>query len=376
METKRSLLILSFSPIERDARVLKEVRLFVGKYDVFTCGYGEAPEGVVDHFQISNAAVNWKYDNLSIVTHQYERAYWANAAVREAKSLLEGKTFDAILANDFDTAPLALHLKPRRGVHVDLHEYAPLEKENLKRWKWFITPFRSWVCRKYIARASSWTTVAQGIADKYREVFGFCPGVVTNAAPYQELTPTPVHSPLRLVHHGVAHSDRNLDRLAEAVSHTRLNCTLDFFLVPTDPAVIERLNKIAGRSGRIHLHEQLPYSEIVSTLNDFDCGIYTLPPVSFNNDHALPNKFFDFIQARLAVLIGPSPEMADYVERYELGAVAQDFSTEAFTALLDSIRPENVAVWKNTAAKAAVSLSAEEQVQGWAEAVGKLLNRG
>ena len=40
----KKLLIISFSPIARDARVLKQVRLFTPKYEVTTCGFGPAPE--------------------------------------------------------------------------------------------------------------------------------------------------------------------------------------------------------------------------------------------------------------------------------------------------------------------------------------------
>ncbi|MEK8228005.1 hypothetical protein NKG05_20820 [Oerskovia sp. M15] len=39
------LLILSFSPIVNDARVLKQVEEFREDYEVTTCGYGEAPAG-------------------------------------------------------------------------------------------------------------------------------------------------------------------------------------------------------------------------------------------------------------------------------------------------------------------------------------------
>lgn len=373
MNAKKSLLIVSFSPIVSDARVLKQVRLFQDRYAVTTCGYGAAPEGVVEHLQLPDRAIHWQYANLPIVTHQYRRAYWENAAVKAARQQLAGKHFDAVLANDFDTVPLALSLKPRYGVHADLHEYAPLEKEQLRRWKWFISPFRAWICRTYISQAQSWSTVAQGIAEKYQEEFGFLPRVVTNAAPFTDLQPTAVHHPIKLVHHGVAHPDRNLDRLAQAVHNSRLDCTVDFFLVPTDPGVISVLTQLSELDSRIRVHDPLPYAQILPTLNDFDCGIYTLPPVSFNNDHALPNKFFDFIQARLGILIGPSPEMAAYVHSYGLGAVAHDFSAAAFTELLDSVTPEHIVEWKAAAQRVAQPLSAQEQSQGWADAIAILL---
>lgn len=372
MNEKKKLLILSFSPIFRDARVLKQVKLFASRYELYTCGYGVAPDGVAEHFQIPDHAIHWRYDNFSIVTHQYERAYWSNAAVREGQRLLAGHVFDVIVADDFDTVPLALSLQPRYGVHSDLHEYAPLEKEQLRRWRWFIAPFRSWVCRRYVTKAQSWSTVAEGIAQKYQQEFGFRPEVVTNASPYTDLHPTAVHSPIRLVHHGVAHPDRKLDLLARAVHESALDCTVDFYLVPTDRAVVQAIEEIGNHDKRVRVHGPLPTSDIVRTLNDYDCGIYSLPPVSFNNRYALPNKFFDFVQARLGVLIGPSPEMAHDVEKYACGAIAFDFSQAAFTQLLDSVTSAQVRSWKQAAHEAAYELSAENQIQGWERAVAAL----
>lgn len=373
MAQKLSLLILSFSPIYRDARVLKQVKLFRDQYQLYTCGYGEAPAGVAGHFQIPDSAVNWKYDDLSVVTRQYRRAYWGNAAVKAAGELLAGHSFDAVLANDFDAAPLALSLQPKHGVHCDLHEYAPLEKEYLRRWRWFISPFRSWICRTYVAKAQSWTTVGQKIAEKYYAEFGFLPGVVTNSSPYANLTPSTVHQPIKLVHHGVSHEDRNLVQLAEAVAASHAAATLTFFLVPSDPNVISRLEAIAARDSRISVKPPLPYDQIVTQLNDFDCGIYSYPPTSFNIEYALPNKLFDFIQARLGIIVGPSPEAAALVQKYQIGKALADFSPAVMTAAIEELTAAEVTQWKAASARNAYELSAESQLKTWDSAIAALL---
>ena len=113
------LLILSFSPISSDARVLKQVRLFAADYAVTTCGHGPAPEGVVEHIAIPDELAVWRYDRLQI----------ANPAIAAARRLLAGREFDAVLADDVDAVGLALSL-PSRGVHADLHEYSPRQKED------------------------------------------------------------------------------------------------------------------------------------------------------------------------------------------------------------------------------------------------------
>ena len=63
-------------------------------------------------------------------------------------------------------------------------------------------------------------------------------------------------------------------------------------------------------------------SEIGQLLQQFDIGLYILHGNHFNFMAALPNKFFDFISAGLAVCIGPSPVMAEIVENYGFGVVS------------------------------------------------------
>ena len=192
-----TLLIISFSRIISDARVLKQVALLRDDYEVTTCGYGEAPAGVAEHVEIPESLIAWRLDRLSTVLRRFERTYWNQEVVAWAFEHLEVRAHDIVLANDVETVPLALALEPRFGVHSDLHEYAPRQKEDLRRWKQFVAPYQRYLCRRYVTRASSWTTVASGLAEEYHREFGFTPEVVVNAAPLQSLDPGPVSAPLR-----------------------------------------------------------------------------------------------------------------------------------------------------------------------------------
>ncbi|MDF0514641.1 glycosyltransferase family 1 protein [Agromyces sp. H3Y2-19a] len=366
------LLILSFSPIASDARVLKQVRLFAGDYAVTTCGHGPAPEGVVEHLAIPDSLAVWRYDRGLVATRRYRRAYWANPAVAAAQQLLEGRTFDAVLANDVDAVGLALSV-PSRGVHADLHEYAPRQKEDLLRWRVFVAPFIRWMCRAFVARAASATTVGQGIAEEYRRRFGIDAGVVTNAAPYVDREPRPVHRPIRLVHSGAALHDRNIMTIVDAVDAASGDCTLDLYLTPNDPAYLDALK--ARQNARVTVHDPVPYDELNETLSRYDVGVHVLPPVNFNNTWALPNKFFDYVQARLGLVIGPSPEMARVVHERGLGAVADDFSTEALVREIERLDPADVVRYKAASAAAARDLSAEAQVEGWHRAIDRIVGR-
>lgn len=367
------LLIVSFSSIAGDARVLKQVALFRDDFAVTTCGFGEAPEGVVEHVQIPRGLTAAKPYSRLLRLRLFRVAYWRQSGPRWVQKALRGREWHAVIANDPESLPLALALAPADRVHADLHEYSPRMREQWPNWSRLYRPYYEWLIRRFAARAASRTTVSQGLADEYRRVFGVEIGLVTNAAPWQNLEPRPTGSPIRLVHSGGAMQHRGLEEIVEGVGLTTADVTLDLYLVPTDPALIERLRADAG--DRVTIHPPVPYADLAALLNTYDAGLHFLAPVNFNHAHALPNKIFDYVQARLALVIGPTPEMARVVEQYELGWVAEGFSAEAVAAVLDRLHVEAVDRAKAAAHAAAAPLSAERQVEPWREAIAAIVAR-
>ena len=372
--TRPSLLILSFSPIASDARVLKQVRLFANRYDVTTCGYGPAPEGVVRHLQVPDEAVYWRKDPLALLTFRHATVLARNAAIAAARPLLAGLSFDVVLADDVDAVPLALEVAPRlasgrAAVHADLHEYAPAQNEELLRWRIFVAPYVRWLLRRFVTQAASVTTVAPGIAEAYRREHDLDAGVVVNAAPYVEREPGPVGDPLRLVHTGAGLRGRRLEIMIDAVRLTHADVTLDLVLTPNDPEYVAELRTRAASVPGVTVHDPVPYAEVDRILARHDVGVFVLPPVNRNYANALPNKLFDFVQARLGIIVGPGPEMARLVREHGLGAVASANTAEALAAALDDVTPDDVARWKAASHAAARALSAEEQSGAWARAV-------
>lgn len=377
--TRRRLLILSFSPIATDARVLKQVEHFVTRYDVTTCGFGPAPAGVTRHLALPDDTASLTPYGRFVSLRLYRRAYGSIPPVRAAVRALAGEPrFDVVLANDIETVPLALELRPTRGVHVDLHEYAPRLHDENPGWRRWLAPFYRWLCRRYVRRAASVTTVGRGLAEEYRREFGIEAGVVTNAAPFAAFEPVPVRpdAPLRLVHSGAALRNRDLMVMLDAVEQAARPCELDLYLMPNDPAYIAELRARAAGLPGVRVLDPVPYADLVGTLHRYDVGVHVLPPVNFNNTWALPNKFFDYVQARLGLVVGPSAEMAEYVTRFGVGAVAVDFTPASLADVLDRLTPEVVDGYKAAAHAAARELSAEVQVRGWAEAVAALMGAG
>lgn len=370
---RSTLLIISFSHVYRDARVLKQVNLFKDKYEVTTCSYGRAPKGVSGHIRLTEPAPRKRGVHSLIRPNVFPIArYWRTPAVITAKKQLRGFQFDSVLANDYDTVPLALSLKPRFGVHADLHEYSPGQFDP-SPGRDLATSYISKVIKTYLPNAASWTTVGEGLARKYELEFGFLPTVVTNATPYAELSPRQVLRPLRLVHHGGAAPRRQLDAMIRAAKDSQADFVFDLYLQDVGGQYIDYLRRVARPDDRITVRDAVPYSKLLPLLNSYDVGVTFLPPTNFNHLNALPNKLFDYIQARVGVLSGPSPEMASVIRRYEVGCVTADFSERSLTRAIDSLRPEQVTSWKQHAHEAAFELSADLQNEGWSGALERMV---
>jgi glycosyltransferase involved in cell wall biosynthesis len=127
-----------------------------------------------------------------------------------------------------------------------------------------------------------------------------------------------------------------------------------------DTDYIASLKQLAASHSNVNFLPPIGTKEIASFTNQFDVGIYSLPPTNFNNEHALPNKFFEYIQARLAIVIAPSPEMVRLVKQYELGVVAEDFSPRGMAHAIRGLTVEQIDQFKANASKHAYELSAEK----------------
>lgn len=372
------ILVLSYTPFVSAPRALKQVMALREEHDVTTAGFGSAPLADLPHVEIPDvAAQRWGLwgrllNALLLLLRVYRPIASLRARDRVVARLLGGENWDIVVAHDLATLDAANSLSPRYGVILDLHEYAPRENEYQFLWRVLIAPYVRWMCRTKVPQAAAVVTVSQGIAAEYRRVFGFDSIVVENMTPYQQLKARPASSPIRLVHSGLAAVERRLEIMIDGVRLSSADVTLDLFLVEGTPGLLDQLRQRASGDPRVRFPEALPYSELVRTLNTYDVGLSILPPTTFNLAWCLPNKFFDFIQARLGVIVGPSPEMARFVEERGIGMVLPNFEAESLAAALDTLSPDQANRWKSESARHAVELSSESQREIWHTLVRKL----
>ncbi len=368
MEHTIKILVLCFSDLKRDPRVFRQLLALTTKqkYKIYAAGWADPEVDSIEYINLPKfhgtklskltSAINLKLSN-------YERYYWNNKNHNTAYQILKTYKFDLILANDIDALPLSVKIASEHNAKLiyDAHEYTPREFENNWKWRFFYQKYKTYLCKTYLPLTDAMITVCDGIAQEYNKHFNVNPVIITNAPNYVNLSPNPVAgNKIKIIHHGAALPARNLELMIEMTKYLDDRFELDFMLVANNYSYLNELKKRARNYQNINFVEPVAMPEIAQKINSYDIGLFILPPNNFNYAMALPNKLFEFIQARLMIAIGPSPEMAKYVTQYDLGIIAKDFSPKIMANELNKLTISQIMQFKANSNSIAKQLSFEE----------------
>ncbi|MEZ4859684.1 MAG: glycosyltransferase [Caldilineaceae bacterium] len=408
--SRKSICILALSPIARDGRVLRQIQYLSPHYDLTVVGYGPPHPHWADHpyvrwlqlpeptpvaaikaelrrgkltslyrrlpLELSRLAYRSSLYMGRILPAAYDAGYSLRWRMIDQIKQLIAMRHDAYHANDWNTLSLAFKMAKIHGARVviDLHEYAPLEFESQPDW-WLYEPMLRQVLQTYGPQADAAITVAPPIAERYRQEFGFEPIVVLNAPEYMPVPAREIDAQnLRIIHHGAASKLRRPEVMIEAIAHCDQRYSLHFMFVPSP--YVEELKQLAAQRapGRVSFHAPVAPEAIVPRIAEFDIGFTLLPPQSFNDQVALPNKFFECIGAALALCAGPSSSMAAIIQTYGCGVVAPSFAPEEIAATLNQTSTEEWCAMRTQARTAALDLNAAHEMGKVVQLYAQLLN--
>lgn len=369
--------VLSFSPLHRDARVQRQIHALSSICHVTAIGLTDPCMDGVSFVDVSRGplTIPQKIQKaFRLKTRGFEAVYRSDESVRKAADALRRHGYGLIVANDIDTLPVALECRGKAKVLYDAHEFAPRQFESWFLWRFFIQKYKIYLCRTRIPHVDAMLTVGPALADEYTRSFGVRPAVILNAPryhaiPYEQRS----RDTIRMVHHGYALRLRRLEIMIDAMGHLDNRFRLDFMLIPNSSGYLSELKNRASSDPRIRFLPPVKPTEIVERLLDYDVGLFLLPPYSFNARYALPNKFFDFIQARLCVAIGPSPEMKRIVEQHGCGVIAKDFTAQALANTLRALHRERVEAYRRASDAAAADLCYESSAEVLMDTARRLL---
>lgn len=358
------ILCVSFSPIHADARVLRQLEVLQTHGAVTTVGYGPAPEGVERHVEVPTGASSLPETitgvaKLALRLHRLVELTAPGEKAVLAETLASGP-YDLVVANDARALPLAFAAAKGAPVWADMHEWAAEERATVLVWRLLVGPYMEYLCQKHLQNAAAVTSVSAGLAGLYRERYGVETEIVRNAADLRDLAPAPVDpEQIRLVHSGTADIERNIIELIDATERLGDRYTLDLYLLEVPGGHLNVIKKKTAALSRITVHDPVPPETLPTVLNQYDLGVFLYPLKTLSHLYHLPNKFFDFVQARLGLVFSPAPEIDAHIEKYQLGVTTTGTSSDALVDALTSITADDVSRFKAASDAAARELSSE-----------------
>jgi len=385
----KKIAILCFTDFTKEPRVIRTIESLTSHYNIDIYSNGRIFEKV-SSIDITMYDNNYKSFNggsyfSSIVRvfernilgyklgsdKYFERLYW-DGGRKKLLTIIEEEKYDLVIGHGIFILPILKKLKC--PTIFNTHEFYEREFEENENWKKFTQPYYNYLIQTYLKEVDLMFCVCESIQNEYLKKCKIKSLVITNATKYNDLKPTQLGNKIRIIHHGAAIRSRELERMAELVDFLGEEYELTFMLVKTDLNYYNEFFAKYSVNSRIKFTEPVKVNEIPKFCNQYDIGIFILPPVNYNWENALPNKVFEYVQARLALAVSPNVNMRNLVNKYKLGVVAEDYTTKSMASALMKITREQISQYKYSSNQYALKLSAEENYKVMLQSVNQLIN--
>jgi glycosyltransferase involved in cell wall biosynthesis len=98
-----------------------------------------------------------------------------------------------------------------------------------------------------------------------------------------------------------------------------------------------RMVRKHGLQEKVHFFGKVPMDALWQYTAAADVGISLEEDLGLNYQYALPNKLFDYIQARLPVVISDLPEMKAIVTRYNIGKILEERTPQKLATTIHEV---------------------------------------
>lgn len=286
--------------------------------------------------------------------------FYANYNIRLFFYLLFKGTYDAVLANDLDTllgSFLAARLRGKTLVY-DSHEYFTEVPELVER------PFQK----------NAWINIEKFLLPKVKHAYTVCESIANEynlkyRANFKVIRNLPVLKPY--IKHDNSHvliyqGSLNVGRGIELMIQT-MQFLDDYSLWIAGAGDIEDdLHQMVYKLNlgeKVRFLGRLPFTELHEITSKACLGLSFEEDLGKNYRYALPNKLFDYIQARIPVLVSNLPEMRRIVSNYEIGDILHYRQPDKVAKQILEIfsNHEKVDMWQEHLEKAAIELCWEEE---------------
>jgi glycosyltransferase involved in cell wall biosynthesis len=274
---------------------------------------------------------------------------------------------DFWIANDWTTLPIVLDIARKGGAPFayDTHELAIDEFAQNLKWRLSLRPAIVTIEREGIRQARFVTCVSDGIAARLQAFYRLDvrPHVIRNTPRLEAGALRPTGEQVRVLYHGVIVPGRALEECIASVALWRPEFSLTI-RGPGEPAYVDALKDLAastGVAGRIVFAPPVPMTGLVAEARAFDVGLFAIKGHSKQNEFVLPNKFFEYAMAGLALCVSDLPEMRLLLETHRMGQLIGAVSPQAIAAAINALDRQSIDAFKANALAAARELCWERE---------------
>lgn len=402
LNRKKQILILAAANIStcpRPMRILKALKdeIEQGKYEVSVMGIDNEDGGAmakIPHI----ATFSYPYYKkrnffgelrlwLDVMCRRWDRlSFIKNRLV--VKEHIKTHRYDVIICHDLLLLPVlfaGLDSKSNRQeaqstrVIFDAREFYPLQNTSSLRWRLLFKAFNTHLCESYAKRADRIFSVSPRFCELYKEQFGLKAELLLSLPPYYELSPKPINpQKIKILYHGALNKNRDIHKIIYLCQKLDERFCIDFIFTggtkPYRKKIESAIFCLQKQGYNVRVLPAVSLEQIVPFGNDYDIGFIYIPQHNHNLLATTPNKFFEYIQSRLALLFPPIESLQDITQKYDNAIISRDFSLDSMAQALNALSIDEIMRKKQSSHTAALELNLNQNVQKIRNTLTELLS--
>lgn len=330
----KNVVSIVLNNFKNDNRVLKEnLSLQIYGYSVIVVALHE--KSLEEYEVIKNVRVH----RVKMISRKWPK-YKAIQIIKYLefvfKVIKQYKDKDIIHCNDLNSLPIGFIIKyffnDNAKIVYDCHEYET-ETHGLKGIRKLFLKFME---RKLIKYVDETIVVSNSILNEYKKLYRIDKIATVHNTPYYSKYKVSnkfreefdIKDDVRIyIYQGNLSEGRGIDKYIN-VFKTLIEYKCCLVLMGYGP-MEDEIKKIIKDSKNIYFKKSVPIDEIQSYTSSADYGLNITDNTCLSRYYALPNKLFEYVMARVPVIVSNDYERGSFVRDNKLGLVVEDTSVES-----------------------------------------------
>ncbi len=266
---------------------------------------------------------------------------------------------DILLSNDLDTLLPNYLASKLNGIPLvfDSHELfseLPSVQGKFSQKIWRI--LEKWL----VPKQKHFYTVSDSIANWFNKKYGVKPVVIKNLPTYKDTSFCETQNNKYILYQGALNDGRGLLALVEAMQNIE-NITLKIAGAGPFKSKIEEKIIQFKVGDKVELLGNIHPKELFIITQKATLGISIEEDLGLSYRYSLPNKLFDYIQARTPVVATYLPEIKKVIETYKIGEIIENHSPKSIAQAINKILKNEKIYYQKNLETAAEELIWENQ---------------